>query len=153
MNNNNFDNMEREFGWDDTITKDDAFILLEPGEYPFTVKLLERARFNGSEKMPACPMAEVSIAINTPEGEVVIKNKLLLHSKTEWVLSSFFGSLGLKKKGEPLRMNWNLVTGARGRCEIGNRTHDGKEYNEVKKWIYSEDQQAPAAGGWNPGKF
>lgn len=148
----NFDNnnVERELSWDDTIVKDDSFILLPPGEYDFMVKQVERARFAGSEKMPACNQATVHVAINTPEGEVVIKNNLLLHSKTEWILSSFFASIGQKKKGEPLRMNWNMVPGARGRCEISNREHKGNMYNEVKKFLPKED---PAAGGWAPGKF
>lgn len=149
MNDNNA--IERELSWDDTIVKDDAFILLEPGEYDFTVKMYERGRFSGSEKMPPCAQATIHVQINTPQGEVVLKNNIFLHTKTEWALSAFFASIGQKKKGEPLRMNWNMVTGARGRCEIGNRTHEGKTYNEVKRFIPMEDSQQ--TGGFTPGKF
>jgi len=149
MENNNA--IEREFSWDDTIVKDEAFILLEPGEYDFTVKMYERGRFNGSEKMPPCAQATIHVQINTPQGEVILKNNIFLHTKTEWALSAFFASIGQKKKGEPLRMNWNMVTGARGRCQIGNRTHEGKEYNEVKKFIPMDDNQQ--TGGFTPGKF
>lgn len=113
-------NTERELGWDDTIEKDGGdFVLLPEGDYNFTVTKFERGRFAGSEKMPACNQAKLELTIHSPEyGDVVIFHTLLLHTKTEGLLSAFFAGIGQKKKGEKLRMNWNTVIGSRGKCKL-----------------------------------
>lgn len=138
--NNNF---EREFGWDDTIQQDSTFILLPVGLYEFTVKRFERQRHTPNPqnpgKLPACPKAVVSIEIETPQGKAELKHNLFLHSSTEGMLSLFFGSLGLKRKGEPLKMDWNRIIGARGVCKVGIRKYNDNEYNEVKAMLYPED--------------
>lgn len=140
---------ERELGWDDQITKDaDEFPLLPEGDYDFVVSKFERGRFNGSDKMPACNQAIVYLRIHHSElGDVEIRHSLLLHSKTEWMLSSFFASIGQKKKGEPLKMNWSLVPGSSGRCKIGIKTYKDNDYNEVKKFYPKEEKT------FTPGAF
>ena len=138
--NNNF---EREFGWDDTIQQDSTFILLPVGLYEFTVTGFERQRHtpnpNNPGKLPACPKAVVSIEIVTPQGKAELKHNLFLHSSTEGMLSAFFGSIGQKRKGEPLKMNWQTIIGARGVCKVGIRTYNGNQYNEIKSMYYPED--------------
>ena len=61
-------NVERELGWDDQIQKDggDGFVPLPPGDYDFTVTNFERARFGGSDKMPACNQAKMEITVHSP---------------------------------------------------------------------------------------
>lgn len=152
MTTANNNNIERELDWDGTIEKDNSFILLPDGDYKFTVKMYERGRFNGSDKMPPCAQATVHIEIEAPEGTVTLKNNLFLHTKTEGILSSFFASIGQKKKGEPLRMNWNNVVGSTGMCKISSKEYNGNTYNEIKRFLPAEEQQ-PATGGWKPGKF
>jgi hypothetical protein len=145
-------NIEREFGWDDEIQKDGgSFVLLPPGDYNFTVTKFERGRFAGSDKMPACNQAKLEITVHSPEhGDVVVQHNLFLHSKTEGLLSNFFAGIGLKKKGEPLRMNWPAVLGRRGRLklEVRNYTHKGEERsnNQIKTFHPYDDvpgQQPP----------
>ena len=132
-------NIEREFGWDDTIQKDNEFILLPAGDYEFEVEKFERGRYNGGEKMPACNMAKLTIKVFASDGRVAsISHSLFLHSRTEWKLSEFFAGIGQKKKDEPLRMNWNLVPGARGRCKVGIKKYNDNEYNEIKKFYPSD---------------
>ena len=64
-----YNNFEREFGWDDTIQQDSTFTLLPVGLYEFTVKSFERQRHTPNPqnpgKLPACPKAVVSIEIDT----------------------------------------------------------------------------------------
>ena len=115
------DYVERELGWDDEIEKESDFILLPEGDYRFTVTGFERARHEGSEKLPPCNKAILSLRISTSEGDVTIKHNLFLHTKTEGMLSAFFCAIGQKKHGEKLRMNWQTVIGATGRCKIGIR--------------------------------
>ena len=139
-----FNQPEREFGWDDTIQQDSPdFILLPEGLYNFVVKGFERSRHmpnpQNPGKLPACNKATVSIEISTAEGEAGLKYNLFLHSSTEGMLSAFFGAIGQKKKGEPLRMNWQTIVGARGVCKVGMRTYNGNQYNEVKSMLYPED--------------
>ena len=138
-NDGNFE--DREFAWDDEIEKEGAeYVTLADGDYDFEVLDFERGRHEGSAKLPPCPKAILHIKVegkdkNTgAEGITVIRHQLFLHSKTEGLLSNFFTSIGLKKKGERLKMNWSLVPGSKGRARIGTRTYEGKEYNEVKRF-------------------
>lgn len=122
--------------WGDTLNKDaEEFVILPAGDYQFRVVGFERQRFEGSEKMPACPKALLKLKIEH-EGETVeIQHSLLLHTKTEWALASFFSSIGLKKEGQPLVMNWNLVPGSTGRCQlVVGKSENGNEFNRVKKF-------------------
>lgn len=139
-------NIERELGWDDTIEKDGGggFVLLPAGDYFFTVAKFERGRFTGSEKMPACNQAKLELMIHSPEhGDSTVFHNLFLHTKTEGLLSNFFSAIGQKKKGEPLRMNWNVVVGAKGKLklEVRNYKHNGEDRsnNQVKSFFAYED--------------
>ncbi|WP_249630421.1 hypothetical protein [Streptococcus uberis] len=143
--NNNF---ERELGWDDEITQDSAgFVQLTPGDYQFTVTNFERARHTPNPqnpgKLPACPKAIVTIQIETAEGVAQLTHNLFLHTTTEGMLSAFFGAIGQKKHGEPLRMNWNTVVGSKGVARINKRKGTGqyadKEYDNIKSMIYADE--------------
>jgi len=47
-----------EMGWDDTIQEDgQELVLLDGGDYNFTVTNFERGRFPGGQKIPACNKA------------------------------------------------------------------------------------------------
>lgn len=141
---------ERELGWDDTIREDAGeFITLPEGDYDFIVESFERARHNGSEKLPPCNKAILKLRIEAPEGTVTVLHNLFLHQKVEGRISAFFSSIGLKKKGETIRMDWSRVPGAKGRLKLGIHTYDGKNYNEVKQF-YPKDDAAPK---FTPGTF
>lgn len=135
---------DRALGWDEEITEESSFILLEEGEYEFKVIQIEKGWFNGSEKMQPCPQAIVHLLVNN---QVELKTYLLLNKKTEWKLSEFFLSIGLKKKGEPLKMNWAQAQGKTGIVLVGHREHNGQKYNEVKKFIEPKKQT------WTGGAF
>lgn len=165
-----------ELGWDAEIENEGKdFIVAEPGDYNFVVTGFERARFNGSDKMPPCNQAKLSIRIEIPDanGECVIKHNLFLHSKTEWKLCEFFTSIGQRKKGQRVSMNWNAVIGARGRCKVTKRSFKNKNTgadmwsNDIDKFYAPEENSLPfhtnnlpqtntASGGapsWQGGKF
>ncbi|MEZ3506285.1 MAG: DUF669 domain-containing protein [Lachnospiraceae bacterium] len=143
---------EREFSWDDTITKDASdYIMLSEGDYNFTVDSFERGRHPGSEKLPPCNKAILTLRIEAAEGTARITHNLFLHSKTEGMLSAFFACIGQKKKGEPLKMNWGAVPGSTGRCKVGIHTYtnkDGEERrsNDIKRFYPKEDGPAFKAG-------
>lgn len=140
--------VERELNWDDEIEKEGGeFIVLQEGDYPFTVTKFERARFAGSEKMPACHQAKLELTIHSPDqGDVIIYHNLFLHTKTERLLSIFFAGIGQKKKGEKLKMNWNTVVGSKGRLKLEIHRFVGKDgqertNNQVKTFYPYEEKQ------------
>ncbi len=141
---------DRELGWEDEIEKDSGFVLLPAGEYVFTVKEFERARFNGSEKMPACNQAKLKLEVATDKGIALINHNLFLHSRTEGMVSAFFVAIGQKTPGEKLKMNWQKVIGAQGRAKVGIKEYNGKDYNEIKQFIEPSNTQAPS---FSAGKF
>ena len=98
---NEYTEVSREIGWDDVIEKDGPdFVLLPDGEYPFRVTKLERARFQGSAKLPPCNMAILTITVDGGEkGASIVTHRLYLHTKTEGLLCSFFESIGQRKHG------------------------------------------------------
>lgn len=143
MTQQQFNNFDREYDWNDTIQKDAEFTLLPEGLYSFTVESYERGRHTPNPqnpgKLPACNKATVHIKIVANEGETELRHNLFLHSSTEGMLSAFFGAIGQKRKGEPLRMDWNAIVGRIGVCKVGVREYNGNKYNEVKGMIYAED--------------
>ncbi len=140
-------NNEREIGWNDAIENDSPdFVILPEDDYDFEVMEFERARHNGSEKLPPCNKAVIHIRIEAPEGVTTIRHNLFLHTKTEGMLCAFFMAIGQRKKGERATMNWNAVVGSKGRCKLGIKkwTNDeGREVimNEIKRFYDPEDNK------------
>ena len=145
----------RELGWEDQIEKDGSnFVTLPEGDYDFEVIAFERSRHNGSEKLPPCNKAIVSIKCEGPEGVSTIRHNLFLHTITEGMLSAFFVGIGQKKHGEKLTMNWNTVVGSTGRCKLSikkwtNDNGEEKVFNEIKKFYEPTTQQTV----FKPGTF
>lgn len=142
-----YDMTSRELGWDDEIQRDDSpFQVLPEGDYRFTVKKLERARHSGSEKIPACNKAILTVAVSNAGASGDVLTNLFLHSKFEWKLCQFFTSIGQRRHGEAMRMNWGAVPGATGVCHVGVRKwtgNDGKERegNEIAEFY--DPERAP----------
>lgn len=142
----------REFEWDDTIENDGKdFEPLPEGDYSFTIDKIERGRSKGEGKLPPCNMAIVYFIIHGADRDVEIRENYVLHSSLEWKLSELFRGIGLKKKGEQLRMNWNLVPGSTGRCQVtqgpGLKNPEQK-FNRIKK-VYDKEEGAK----FTPGRF
>ena len=165
------------FDWDSEINNENSdYILLPEGDYEFTVEKFERGTFDGSDKLPAGKKAIVTFTIWGAEGKISVVENFLLCSALEWKLSALCLSVGMKKHGEPLRMNWSGLPGQKGRCHIYVDTYkkkDGSEgkSNKIKKFyayddnvstvtpaaqpVYQQPAQysAPQTGSWQAGKF
>lgn len=141
-----YNSTPREFGWNDEIQRDDTFQVLPDGDYRFTVTRFERARHSGSEKIPACPKAVLTLAVSGPEGSGEVQTNLFLHSKFEWKLCQFFVSIGQRKHGEAMRMNWSAVPGSGGVCHVCVRKwtgNDGKERESNEITEFYDPANAP----------
>jgi len=127
--------------WNDSIENDgQEFVLLPDGDYNFTVTNFERGRFPGGQKIPACNKATITIQVDSKDGIAVVKFDLLLYRSLEWRISQFFRSIGQKKHGEKLTMDWNKVIGSRGRAKFKQRSYtalNGEERvtNDVDRFI------------------
>lgn len=139
------------FGWDDVIKEESSFTLLPEGDYRFTIKNFEKARYAGGEKIPACPKAIVTFEVFSPDGKSAeLSENFLLHKKMEWKLSEFFASIGLKKKNEPVRMLWTPeLIGKSGVCKliVHNYKKDGedRQINRIDKFYPSYQQPSVSA--------
>ena len=149
------DTVERELEWDDTIEKDSAFVLLPEGDYDFTVKSFERGRYEPgpNAKLPPSKQATLTLEVTDGVQTATVTHRLFLHSRCEGMLCEFFLAIGLRKHGEPLKMNWPAVPGAKGRCKIGirkwtnSKTGEEMQGNEVKRFL------EPVDTSFTPGKF
>ena len=135
--------------WNDILNSDGkAFTLLPEGEYEFEVVGFERGSFPGNNNMCACNKAKLTLKIKTEQGDVTISDDLILHRKMEWRLSQFFRSIGLKKKGEKITMNWNAVTGAKGKARIKvesykDKSGNDKKVNGIDRYLDYEGSETP----------
>lgn len=158
---------DRAFDWGDTIENDSSFTLLPEGTYPFTVVKFERGEHAGSDKIPPCKKAVLTIELDGGAlGTTEITENLFLHSKQEWKLCQFFTAIGQRKKGEQMRMNWQAVPGAKGWAEVivnkyKNKNGEDRQNNRIDKYLDPAEvrpAQAQAAvpaagGGFVPGAF
>ncbi len=136
----------REMGWDDEIENDDQFELLPEGDYNFQVEKFDRARHSGSTKIPACNKAILTLAVSDGTHRGSVQTNLFLYEKQEWKLCQFFTSIGQRKHGERIRMNWGAVTGATGVCHIGVYKwtgKDGKERDSNEVTVFYDPEKAP----------
>lgn len=153
--------MDRELNWDDEILEESSFTLLPEGDYEFTVKGFNRGRHSGSAKLPACNKAELEIAVDDGKGNRgTIFHNLFLYTKCEGLLSAFFISIGQKKHGEPLKMNWSTVIGAKGRCKVAIDKWTGndgteKQNNKITKFYEpsTANTAAPQITNFKAGTF
>lgn len=147
--------------WDAQLESDGkqrGFRALPDGDYKYTVVGFERSRYAGGEKIPPCPMAKLTLQAEASNGDVAdVHCNLLLYKPLEWKLSSFFRSIGQKKRGERLVMDWSKVVGAKGRAHIVQKTfpgRDGRErtFNDVEKFYdyQPEDFEAETDAEWMP---
>jgi hypothetical protein len=155
------------FGWEDEISEESSFTLLPEGDYRFRIDKFEKARYSGGDKIPACPKAIVTFTVFASDGSsVTLSENYLLHKKMEWKLSEFFASIGLKKKGEPVRMLWTPeLVGKQGVCKVIVHSYkkDGedRQINRIDKLYPSYEQPnvssgapaAPSQPTWTPGKW
>lgn len=120
--------------WDAVIVDDGneyaPKIILEEGDYKFTVSKLDRTMSKGSEKLPPSRMAKLTLSVESDQGTATIITNLILHKSLEWKLSQFFRSIGQKRHGEKMKMNWGKVVGSYGIAHITKRTYTGQDGTE-----------------------
>lgn len=160
-----------ELGWNDELDpKAAAFETLPPGAYDFVVAELKKERFPGSTKMGPCDMPVLTLRVEANGMKAQLTHRLFLHTKCEGLLVAFFRSIGAAtNEAGRVRMEWNNVVGARGRCLIEAHEFKGRDGDtitgtQVKKFLTPDEAakvelakrpEAPATGSartpeWQP---
>lgn len=155
-----------ELGWDSAIEHDsEGFELLPEGDYNFRVIKFERGRHEGSDKLPPCNKATLTLEVSDGVHRGTLQHNLFLHSRTEGLLCAFFTAIGQRKHGERLNPRWDQVIGATGTCQVEIRTWRGrdgdtKQSNSIKRFYERPDTpdtpvatSVPFSTGFTPGKF
>lgn len=136
--------MEHEMDWDSAIEHDSEYTLLPEGDYKFTVTKFERARHPGSDKLPPCNKAILTIEITDGAQKTSVRHNLFLHSRTEGMICAFFSAIGQRKHGERIVPKWDQVVGATGSCRVVQRknyNNDGM-HNEISRFYEKDDSKA-----------
>lgn len=161
--------------WDSEIEREGgSFNVLPAGIYPFKIgPQIQRERYEGSSKLPACPQAVIDVTLDGGAlGTTTIEEKLKLVDLLEFVLTQFFTSIGARKSGERMKMDWSKVPNATGIARIEVYSWDkkdgsGKGYgNRVAEWMSPDtpidhpstpwvkpEEAAPQAATFTPGSF
>ena len=127
--------------WDAELKSDGTeFLILPEGDYVFQVVNFERGYHAASARLAACNKATLTLEVRMGNGIARARTDLFLHWSMEWKISSFFRCIGLKKKGEPLKMDWSKVPGAWGRAHFKPGSFDGSDgkkhpCNEVIRFL------------------
>lgn len=153
---------KRELGWDEEVEDTGgSYPLVPAGDYDFTVRSFERGRYEGGSKIPACNQAQLKIDVTSGTESTTVFTNLLLFSTLQWKLAQFFKSIGSPEVDGRVKMNWNMVFGATGRCKVGIRKYKDKngaerESNEILEFYPADHtaQSAPSTQSkWKPGTF
>lgn len=129
--------------WTDEVEDSGTdFVLLKEGDYVFVVEKLDKERYEGSEKVPNCPRATITLAIPLPDGRTArVFDRILLYKGNEWRIFRFFECLGFEKnENGKMAPHWNEVVGQQGVVRIKQREYTNKKgekktTNDVDSYI------------------
>ena len=147
---------EGAIGWDDEVSEKDAgssenneFVVLPPGEYPFTIVKKELGKFKGSEKLSACNMVKIELIVDGGDkGKAYVYHRFYMHTKMLWKIYQFLQAIGLHKSGDGAGpIPWNSVKkGMKATCHVTvyqpkSGKFKGQYANDIES--FSAPQQQP----------
>ena len=144
--------------WDGYVQNDGVeYVTLPEGDYEFTVTGIEHKAFEGSEKIGPCDMVTLELTFDAEGvGRSVIKENIFLDTSVEWKISSFLRSIGKKKHGEKVKMEWMSYKGLTGMAHIFVQPFIGNDNktrtaNKVYKFLDPQIEEEPDADGDSDG--
>jgi len=118
----------------------EPLIGIPEGEHYFRVRNVTK----GFDEKHQCDAATVTLEVRAGETTATIQDKLPCHTAFEWKLGAFFKSLGLRKSGEKLRMNWDAAVGQWGRCKIVIKKGRERDFHNIGSYLDRNGKQPPA---------
>lgn len=125
-----------------------GWTLLPEGFYPFRVERMERERYQGSQKMPQCPMAKLTLAVAGTDGrETAVQQRLYITRNQLWKVSRFMEAVGRGRNGAgKVIIDWSGIEGMGGFVKLKVRSYTGRDgqerqTNDVEWFVKPEEQQ------------
>lgn len=125
-----------------------GWTLLPEGFYPFRVEKMERERYQGSQKMPQCPMAKLTLAVTGADGrDTAVQQRLYITRNQLWKVSRFMEAVGRGRNEQgKVIIDWGGIEGAAGWVKLKVRTYTGRDgqerqTNDVEWFVKPEEQQ------------
>lgn len=125
-----------------------GWTLLPEGFYPFRVEKMERGRYQGSQKMPQCPMAKLTLAVAGTDGrETAVQQRLYITRNQLWKVSRFMESVGRgRNEAGKVIIDWGGIEGMGGFVKLKVRSYTGRDgqerqTNDVEWFVKPEEQQ------------
>ena len=127
---------------------DGGWTLLPEGFYPFRVERMERERYQGSQKMPQCPMAKLTLAVTGADGrDTTVQQRLYITRNQLWKVSRFMESVGRGRNADgKVIIDWGGIEGMGGFVKLKVRSYTGRDgrerqTNDVEWFVKPEEQQ------------
>ena len=131
--------------------EEQEYVLLEPGEYEFTVDSVEYGDYNGSSKIPPCGMVTVSLHVDAEQGRAFLKNNFYICRECAGLIAAFYKSIGLLKDGQKkFTPDWDSIKGMTGIVKTSQREYNGNMYNNVDRFM--APRKTPAQAPVKPAK-
>lgn len=125
-----------------------GWTLLPEGFYPFRVERMERERYQGSQKMPQCPMAKLTLAVAGTDGsETQVQQRLYITRNRLWKVSRFMEAVGRGRNADgKVIIDWGGIEGMGGFVKLKVRSYTGRDgqerqTNDVEWFVKPEEQQ------------
>lgn len=125
-----------------------GWTLLPEGFYPFRVERMERERYQGSQKMPQCPMAKLTLSVTGADGrDTTVQQRLYITRNQLWKVSRFMESVGRGRNGAgKVIIDWGGIEGSTGWVKLKVRSYTGRDgqerqTNDVELFVKPEEQE------------
>lgn len=125
-----------------------GWTLLPEGFYPFRVEKMERERYQGSQKMPQCPMAKLTLSVTGADGcDTAVQQRLYITRNQLWKVSRFMESVGRGRNGAgKVIIDWGGIEGSTGWVKLKVRSYTGRDgqerqANDVEWFVKPEEQE------------
>lgn len=125
--------------------EEQEYVLLEPGEYQFTIDSVDYGDYNGSSKIPPCGMVIVNLHVDTDKGRAFLMNRFYVCKECSGLIAAFFKSVGDLKDGQRTFVpDWDKLPGKTGLVKTTQREYNGNLYNNVERFLAPKKKAAPA---------
>ena len=127
-----------------------GYVVLPEGYYPFNIEKFERARHPGSAKIPACPMAVLTLAVHGADGsDAIVRERLYLVERLLWKVASFMECIGMGRNPDgKVPIVWDGLEGRGGWLKLKTDTYTGRDGNQHESnkvdWFCKPDETEKA---------